>query len=65
MNTDQHTPGLWRIERDAKMFFRVARDGAEGRDFVLSASGKVSSFKTWKAAERARAAIAKATGSAV
>jgi hypothetical protein len=43
----------WAIERDRKMFFCVTRVIGAERDFVRSASGKVSSFKTYAAARRA------------
>lgn len=61
---EQPAVNPWRIERDAKLFFCVVRNGEEGREFVRSASGRVSSFRTYKAAQRARAAIALATGNA-
>jgi len=43
----------WHIERDNKLFFRVVRNGEEGAEYVRSASGRVSSFKTYDAAKRA------------
>jgi hypothetical protein len=43
----------WRIERDAKLFFRVVRSLEDGPEFVRSASGRVSSFRTYRAAQRA------------
>jgi hypothetical protein len=60
MAAPKFTPTPWRIERDAKMFFCVVRDGDDGREYVRSASGRVSSFRTYKAAVRARAAIGRA-----
>jgi hypothetical protein len=43
----------WRIERDNKLFFRVVRTLEDGPEFIRSASGKVSSFRTYAAAQRA------------
>jgi hypothetical protein len=44
----------WRIEREpVKLFFRVVRTLEDGPEYVRSASGKVSIFKTYKAAQRA------------
>jgi hypothetical protein len=51
---DQQYPTPWRIARNAKMQFCVERDVAPRRkEFVLSASGRPSSFKTWAGAKRA------------
>lgn len=52
MNT-HHELTPWHIERDAKLFFRVARTGEDGQEYVRSASGRVSSFRTYAAAQRA------------
>jgi len=49
METTQ-TPPQWRIERNAKMQFCVVRDTSEGKEWRTSASGKPSSFKTWRGA---------------
>lgn len=44
----------WRIEREpVKLFFRVVRTLEDGPEFIRSASGKVSIFRTYKAAQRA------------
>lgn len=43
----------WRIARNEKMLFCVVRDTPEGREYLRSASGKPSSFKTWAGAQRA------------
>ncbi len=43
----------WRIERNHKLQFCVVRDTEDGREFVTSAGGKPSSFKTWAGAQRA------------
>jgi hypothetical protein len=51
-----NTETAWKIERNHKMHFCVARNTPEGKEFVTSASGKPSSFKTWAGAERARKA---------
>ncbi len=53
MNQQQQQATDWRIERDNKMFFRVVRTLEDGPEFIRSASGKVSSFKTYEAAKRA------------
>lgn len=70
MSAAKHAPAAWRIERNTKMQFCVVRDTPEGKEFQLSAGGRPSSFKTWRAAEHIKRrlnvgeAIAKATGSA-
>jgi hypothetical protein len=46
-------PSLWRIERNRKEQFCVVRDTEDGRDYVTSANGKPSSFKTFDGARRA------------
>lgn len=53
-------PGPWRIERNHKLQFCVARETAEGKEFRESAGGKPSSFKTWAAADRVRKSLATA-----
>jgi hypothetical protein len=46
-------PGPWRIERNHKMHFYVVRDTQWLKEYVTSASGRPSSFKTWAGAQRA------------
>ena len=44
----------WRVEREpVKLFFRVVRTLEDGPEYVRSASGKVSIFRSYKAAQRA------------
>lgn len=50
--SNSQTTGAWKIERNAKMQFAVARETVQGKEFRVSASGKPSSFKTWSAASR-------------
>lgn len=47
-------PNAWRIERNHKMQFCVVRDTPAGHEYVSSASGKPSSFKTFEGALKAR-----------
>jgi hypothetical protein len=44
----------WRVERNHKMHFRVARTGPDGFEVLRSPSGRESSFKTSAGARRAR-----------
>jgi hypothetical protein len=49
-----HLRSAWRIEREpVKLFFRVVRTLEDGPEFIRSASGKVSIFRTYAAAQRA------------
>jgi hypothetical protein len=43
----------WKVERNHKLHFRVARKGPEGFEVLRSASGRESSFKTFAGAKRA------------
>jgi hypothetical protein len=52
-------PGSWVIERNHKMLFCIARLTADGKEFLCSASGRPSSFKTYAGARRALAAALK------
>lgn len=53
-DTTMTESAAWRIEREpVKLFFRVVRTLEDGPEFIRSASGKVSVFRTYKAAQRA------------
>jgi hypothetical protein len=55
MASKANTNTEWRIEREpVKLFFCVVRDGEDGKEYVRSASGRASIFKTYKAAQRAQ-----------
>lgn len=47
-------PGEWQIVRNQKMHFAVSRKVDGETEFLLSASGRASSFKTWAGARRAK-----------
>lgn len=52
----QAAPGMgpnWRVVRDAKQKFAVARERNGVIQYLRSASGRPSSFKTWLGARRA------------
>lgn len=51
------TTSAWRIERNHKMHFRVVRDTPEGKEVLRSASGRDSSFRTYRGALRACAPL--------
>ena len=54
MDHEMQSATPWRIEREpVKLFFRVVRTLEDGPEYVRSACGKVSIFKTYKAAQRA------------